>query len=110
MRCSARQSWAMPPQARETATSPSPPFRFSLAPTVQAAGRSHAGSLLPFVRYLEGELGRAVRVVSEGGYAESLLALRDGRLDAAMLGEIAYRQAELGGGVEPLVAPASAGG
>ena len=51
-----------------------------------------------------------VRIVSAGGYAETFAALREGQLDGAMLGEIASRQAELGGGVEPLVAPASAGG
>lgn len=99
----------MTPQDRESPNR-STPFRFSLAPTVQVDGRPHLESLGPFVRYLEGALARPVQVVSEGGYAETLGALREGRLDAAMLGEIASHQAELGGGVEPLVAPASAGG
>ncbi len=107
MDCLGRQSCAMPP--RDEPSNPSPPFRFSLAPTVHVDGRSTSESLLPFVRYLEGALGLSVLIVSEGGYAETLAALREGRLDAAMLGEIASRQAELGGGVEPLVAPASAG-
>ncbi len=100
----------MPSRNHENPDNSMPPFRFSLAPTVQVDGQPHSDSLQPFVRYLEGALGRTVRIVSEGGYAETLAALREGRLDAAMLGQIASHQAELGGGVEPLVAPASAGG
>lgn len=100
----------MPPEEANSSKQSPPPFRFSLAPTVQVDGRSHAESREPFVRYLERALGRPLHLVSEGGYAETLAALREGRLDAAMLGEVASRQAELGGGVEPLVAPATAGG
>ncbi|MDQ3410541.1 MAG: phosphate/phosphite/phosphonate ABC transporter substrate-binding protein, partial [Chloroflexota bacterium] len=61
---------------------------------------------VPLQRYLEQALNRPVRFIVPESYAEVLTALRAGQVDAAMLGELASRQGQERGVVEPLVAPA----
>lgn len=59
----------------------------------------------PLAAYLERSLGQAVRFVSEPSYAATFAALREGRVDAAMLGELASQDGEAGGGIESLLLP-----
>src|SRR5688500_7335857 len=85
------------------------PFRFSFAPTIAAEGRFAPERTAALEAFLERALGRAVEIVPSPGYDAALAALADGRLDAAMLGEVASRYGEEVGGVVPLVAPAGGG-
>jgi phosphonate transport system substrate-binding protein len=86
-------------------SSSAPPFRFSFAPTIGAEGRHAPARSAAVAAYLREALGRPVELVHEESYAAALAALREGRLDAAMLGEAASRRGEEGGGVVPLLAP-----
>lgn len=81
-------------------------FTFAFAPTVARTAAEKTRRAAPLQRYLEQALGRPVRMIVPESYAEALAALRDGRVDAAMLGEVASRQGQERGVVEPLVAPA----
>lgn len=76
---------------------------FALAPTLAKASDRLPESAEPFRAYLERCLGVPVEVVRYGSYADTLAALRDGRADAASLGDLAWRSAQQDGTVEPLV-------
>jgi phosphonate transport system substrate-binding protein len=82
------------------------PFTFAFAPTVKRNPAESAQHGAPLQRYLEQALARPVQLIVPESYADSLAALRDGRVDAAMLGELAMRQGQASGAIEPLVAPA----
>jgi phosphonate transport system substrate-binding protein len=84
------------------------PFVFALAPTIAGEDERRPDRAAPLSRYLEKALGRPVRLAEEGSYAATLAALREGRIDAAMLGEAASRRGEAEGGIEPLLAPLGA--
>jgi len=64
-------------------------FIFALAPTVGADRASRLRWAEPLARYLEHSLEMSVRIVAEESYAETERALREGRIDAAFLGELA---------------------
>lgn len=85
-------------------------FRFALAPTIAGEVRRQPEHRLALLDYLARALGRPVELVVEESYATTLAALREGRLDAAMMGEVASQQAEEGGGIEPLLAPTGSDG
>jgi phosphonate transport system substrate-binding protein len=78
-------------------------FTFAFAPTVAGGRFNSAAHVEPFRRYLESALGLPVRTVMPSSYNETLAALQDNRVDAAMVGDFASRQGEVRGGVEPLV-------
>ena len=81
------------------------PFTFLFAPTLNKGSTFQTEEARPLRRYLEQALGRPVTMLSPSSYTEAMAALREGRADAAMLGDFASRQAQRAGGVEPLVAP-----
>jgi phosphonate transport system substrate-binding protein len=89
---------------------PAATFTFALAPTLGVEPRLQVERAQPLAAYLERSLGRPVRIVVEDSYAGSLAALQAGRLDAAMLGEVAALSAAEAGGVDPLVLPVGADG
>lgn len=78
-------------------------FTFAFAPTL-AGGRFNSPERVePFRRYLERSLDLPVHLVMHGSYKDTLEALRENQVDAAMMGDFASRVGESGGGVEPLV-------
>src|SRR5262245_44431665 len=95
-------------QSAPTARSES--FRFALAPTIAGEVRRQPERRQALLDYVAGALERPVELVVEDSYAAMLAALREGRLDAAMMGEVASQQAEEGGGIEPLLAPTGSDG
>lgn len=82
----------------------------ALAPTVGAEPGSRAQSPSSLADYLGRCLERPVRVVVEPSYAATVESLRAGRVDAAMVGELASLRGQEVGGVEPLVVPVEADG
>ena len=82
----------------------------ALAPTVGADPGSRAQNPSALAEYLGRCLGRPVRVVVEPSYAATVESLRAGRVDVAMLGELASLRGQEVGGVEPLVVPVEADG
>jgi phosphate/phosphite/phosphonate ABC transporter binding protein len=82
----------------------------ALAPTVGTDPGSRAQDPSALATYLERCLGRPVRVVVEPSYAATVESLRAGRVDVAMLGELASLRGQEVGGVEPLVVPVEADG
>src|SRR5688572_24356895 len=82
----------------------------ALAPTVGAEPGSRAQDPSALAAYLERCLGRPVRVVVEASYAATVESLRAGRVDVAMVGELASLRGQEIGGVEPLVVPVEADG
>jgi phosphonate transport system substrate-binding protein len=82
----------------------------ALAPTLGVEQVERIKRAEPLAAYLERTLARPVRIVVEDSYAASLEALRTGRVDAAMLGELAALQAGAEGGVSRLVLPVTADG
>jgi phosphonate transport system substrate-binding protein len=82
----------------------------ALAPTVGADAGSRAQDPSALAAYLRRCLGRPVRVVVEPSYAATVESLRAGRVDVAMLGELASLRGQEVGGVEPLVVPVEADG
>jgi phosphonate transport system substrate-binding protein len=89
---------------------PTQPLTIALAPTVSGDTGSPPASAEALGRYLERVLGRHVRVVVEPSYAETVESLRAGRVDVAMVGELASLRGQEGGGIEPLVVPVSEDG
>lgn len=87
-----------------------PALTLALAPTVGADAGSRAQHPAALAAYLERCLGRPVRVVVEPSYAATVESLRAGRVDAAMVGELASLRGQEAGGVEPLVVPIEADG
>jgi phosphonate transport system substrate-binding protein len=81
------------------------PFVFSLAPTIGGTNADHRIKAEPLRRYLERALRCPVQLFVAGNYGEIQGALRSGKAEAAMLGEMATRRAEEIGGIQPLVAP-----
>ena len=81
------------------------PLTVALAPTVGAEAGTLAHNPDALAAYLQQQLGRPVRIVVEASYAATVEALRAGRVDVAMLGELASLRGQEGGGVEPLVVP-----
>lgn len=84
------------------------PFTLALVPTIgtaRGAAASRAERAAPLIQYLERALGRPVHLAVAADYEASLAALRSGRLDAAVLGQVAALRALEGGGVEALVTP-----
>src|SRR5262245_30258608 len=77
----------------------------ALAPTVGADPGSRAQQPDALGAYVERVLGRAVRVVVEPSYAATVASLRAGRVDVAMVGELASLRGQETGGIEPLVMP-----
>src|SRR6266540_2853411 len=77
----------------------------ALAPTVGADMGSRAQQPDALAAYLERSLGRPVRVVVEPSYAATVESLRAGRVDVAMVGELASLRSQEIGGIEPLVMP-----
>src|SRR4051794_36431740 len=77
----------------------------ALAPTIGDDTAARAHNMDDLAAYLERALGRRVRVVVEPSYAATVEALRAGRVDVAMVGELASLRGQEGGGVEPLVVP-----
>src|SRR3954454_15501167 len=77
----------------------------ALAPTIGDEMGARAKSLDALAAYLERALGRRVRIVVEPSYAATVESLRAGRVDVAMVGELASLRGQEGGGVEPLVVP-----
>src|SRR4051794_21038598 len=94
----------------ESTPPPRAALTIALAPTVGSGtgGRTHDWA--PLAAYLERCLGCPVQVVVEPSYAATAEALRAGRVDVAMVGELASLRGQEGGGVEPLVVPVEAGG
>ncbi len=86
------------------------PLMIALAPTVGADVGTRAHQPAALEAYLERCLGRAVRVVVEPSYAATVEGLRSGRLDVAVVGELASLRGQEVGGVEPLVVPVQADG
>jgi phosphonate transport system substrate-binding protein len=82
----------------------------ALAPTVGADPGSPAQDPAALAAYLERTLGRRVRIVVEPSYADTVESLRAGRVDVAMVGELASLRGQEGGGIEPLVVPVEADG
>jgi len=82
----------------------------ALAPTVGAEVGTRAESPDALAAYLERQLGRPVRIVVEPSYAATAESLRAGRVDAAMVGELASLRGQETGGAEPLVVPIEADG
>jgi phosphate/phosphite/phosphonate ABC transporter binding protein len=82
----------------------------ALAPTVGADAGSPAQDPSALAAYLQRCLGRPVRVVVEPSYVATVESLRAGRVDVAMLGELASLRGQEVGGVEPLVVPVEADG
>jgi phosphate/phosphite/phosphonate ABC transporter binding protein len=82
----------------------------ALAPTVGADPGSRAQDPDALAAYLQRCLGRPVRVIVEPSYAATVESLRAGRVDVAMLGELASMRGQEAGGVEPLVVPVQADG
>ena len=82
----------------------------ALAPTVGTATGARTHDWAPLAAYLGRCLARPVQVVVEPSYAATAEALRAGRVDVAMVGELASLRGQEGGGVEPLVVPVEAGG
>jgi phosphonate transport system substrate-binding protein len=82
----------------------------ALAPTVGADPGSRAQDPGALAAYLERALRRPVRIVVEPSYAATVESLRAGRVDAAMVGELASLRGQESGGVEPLVVPIEADG
>src|SRR5262245_27782681 len=82
----------------------------ALAPTVGADPGSRAQDPDVLAVYLQRCLGRPVRVIVEASYAATVEALRAGRVDVAMVGELAWLRGQEVGGVEPLVVPVQADG
>lgn len=77
----------------------------ALSPTIGADVGSRAQNPTALAAYLERALGRPVRVVVEPSYAATVESLRAGRIDVAMMGELASLRGQEIGGVEPLVMP-----
>jgi len=82
----------------------------ALAPTVGADPDSRAEDPGALAAYLQRSLGRPVRVVVEASYAATVESLRAGRVDVAMVGELASLRGQETGGFEPLVVPVEADG
>ena len=82
----------------------------ALAPTVAADSGSRAQDPDALAAYLQRSLGRPVRVIVEASYAATVESLRAGRVDVAMVGELASLRGQETGGVEPLVVPVEADG
>ncbi|MGB3329228.1 MAG: phosphate/phosphite/phosphonate ABC transporter substrate-binding protein [Thermomicrobiales bacterium] len=80
-------------------------FVFAFAPTVAGDIQATPARVEALRRYLERELAMPVRLIAPESYAATLLSLRNGEADAAMMGEFATRQGAELGGIEPLVAP-----
>lgn len=81
------------------------PVRFALAPTLGLTADVQVQRAQPLAAYLERKLNRRVTIQAESSYAETLSALNEGRLDAAMLGEVAALEASAAGGIDRLVVP-----
>jgi phosphate/phosphite/phosphonate ABC transporter binding protein len=81
------------------------PLTIALAPTVGVDAGSQAQQPTALATYLEQTLGRPVRIVVESSYAATVEALQAGRVDIAMLGELASLRGQEVAGVEPLVTP-----
>jgi phosphate/phosphite/phosphonate ABC transporter binding protein len=77
----------------------------ALAPTVGADAGSRAQRPAALGAYLERTLGLPVQVVVEPSYAATVESLRAGRVDVAMVGELASLRGQEIGGIEPLVMP-----
>ena len=82
----------------------------ALAPTVGADPGSRGQDPDALAAYLQRSLGRPVRVIVEASYAATVESLRAGRVDVAMVGELASLRGQEIGGVEPLVVPVQADG
>src|SRR6188508_2760982 len=82
----------------------------ALAPTVAADPGGQAQDPRALAEYLQRSLGRPVRVIVEASYAATVDSLRAGRVDVAMVGELASLRGQETGGVEPLVVPVEADG
>lgn len=87
------------------ALTPDAPLTIALAPTVGDEAGTRAQNPEALAAYLQRQLGRAVRVIVEPSYAATAESLRAGRVDVAMVGELASLRGQEGGGVEPLVVP-----
>lgn len=85
-----------------------PVFVFAFAPTVFGGAVRNDSRATPLRQYLERVLECPVEMIAPDSYAATLAALKDGRADAAMLGEFATRQGQTFGGIEPLVAAVGA--
>lgn len=81
------------------------PFTLALAPTLGLDPRQRIERAKPLAAFLERSLGEPVALAVETSYAASLEALREGRIDAAMLGELAALRGARTGAAEPLVSP-----
>jgi len=92
-------------ERREEATAT---FVFAFAPTVSGNASAHEERAEPLRHYLEQVLARPIAFVTPASYADTIASLREGTVDAAMLGEFATRHGTDLGGIEPLVAPISA--
>ena len=89
---------------------PDAPLTIALAPTVGAEAGTRAHDPDALAAYLQQQLGRAVRIIVEPSYAATAESLRAGRVDVAMVGELASLRGQEGGGVEPLVVPVAEDG
>lgn len=86
------------------------PLTIALAPTVGGDPGSATEQPAALAAYLERCLDRPVRVVVESSYAATVDGLRTGRLDGAVMGELASLRGQETAGVEPLVVPVMANG
>src|SRR5262245_16298782 len=86
------------------------PLTFALAPTLGIDARLQVARTEPLAAYLGRVLGRRVRLVVADSYSSCLESLHAGRIDAAMLGEVAALQATTEGRIERLVLPVGADG
>jgi phosphonate transport system substrate-binding protein len=87
-----------------------PVLTIALAPTVGAGTDTRTREWQALSTYLERCLACTVRIVVEPSYAATVDALRAGRVDVAMLGELASLRGQEIGGVERLVVPVDAEG
>jgi phosphonate transport system substrate-binding protein len=84
----------------------------ALVPSVGTSGEGAdggSGRARPLTDYLQRVLAMPVRLVAVASYAASLEALRAGRVDVAVLGEVAALRGQETGAAAPLVTPVGEG-